>query len=129
MTIRTFLAALALATLICVAAWIAIAVSIDPYSASWTSLALFYFSLFLWVCGVLILLGFYIRYLLKPSALPYSLIAVSVRQAIILAIGLDAVLVLKGAHIFNWVNGIFLLFAMIFVESYFLSSPRSKNHK
>jgi hypothetical protein len=121
MTIRTFLSVIAFATLICFFVWLAVGVSVNPYLAGWKEIALFYFSLFLWISGIFILIGFYARYLLKPGALPYGLLATSARQALILAIAVSIFLALKSAHVFNWINGLFLAIAAVFAEGYFLS--------
>lgn len=121
MVIRTFLIAIASATLVCFLAWIAVGMYIDPGAADWLGFALFYSGLFLWICGFLVLIGFYARHFLAPEALPYYLLSIAVRQALIAAIALDIFLILKAAGVFNWISGIFLLIAVIFTEGYFLS--------
>lgn len=129
MTIKTFLAGIAAATVICFAAWFAVVGYIDPDTAGWASLTLFYFSLFLWIGGFFILAGFCLRRIFMPRGAPYALLAAAMRQAILAAAGIDVFLILKSAHMFNWINGTFLAISIIFTEIYFLSSPRSKNYK
>lgn len=122
MTIRTFLTGIAAATAVCLLVWLAIIVFTSPDESGWIILALFYFSLFLWLAGIFILGGFFARYFLRPKAMPYALLAVAVRQAIILALTMDIMLAMKGVKALGWVNGIFLLAAAIFIEGYFLSN-------
>jgi len=122
MTIRTFLLGIAAGSIACILVWLAIIIFTSPYESGWVILALFYFSLFLWLAGIFILGGFFARYFLRPDAMPYALLAIAIRQAIILAIVAVALLALKGVKALTWVNGIFLVVAAIFIESYFLSN-------
>jgi len=121
MTIKTFLVGIAIVTGLCFLAWLAVIMYIDPELAGWVGLILFYFSLFLWLCGFLILFGFYLRHLFSPKMIPYTVLSVSVRQAIILSLAANIFLILKGIKMLNNINGLFLLISVIFIESYFLS--------
>ncbi len=122
MTIRTFLSGIAAATAACLLVWLVIVIFASPYESGWIILALFYFSLFLWLAGIFILGGFFARYFLRPKAMPYALLATAIRQAIILALVIDVALLMKGIKSLNWINGILLFAAGIFIESYFLSN-------
>lgn len=122
MTIRTFLAGIAAVTLICFASWLSVIIFTDPQEVGWIILTLFYFSLFLWVCGVFILSGFYLRSFLNPHKMPYIIMAIAVRQAILFSLALVVLLVLKGLKILNLINGTLLLISVISVEGYFLSN-------
>ncbi|MBU4000057.1 hypothetical protein KKG29_02670 [Patescibacteria group bacterium] len=119
MTIKAFLAGTAAATAICFFAWLAIITATDPLKAGIVGFILFYFSLFLWLSGVFLLAGFYLRMAVRPNAIPFTLIAVSSRQAVFLSLFANALLVLKGLKILNLLNASFLLIAVIFIEAYF----------
>lgn len=129
MTIRTFLVGIAAVTLVCLAAWIAEVILIDPYRAGWVSLTLFYFSLFLWVCGALILGIYYVRSVLGDKAMPHVIVATAVRQAILAALALDVILILAGFKMLNWINGSLLVISAVFIESYFLTSYHERTRR
>lgn len=129
MTIRTFLTGIAVAAAACLLVWVAIVIFTSPYESGWVILTLFYFSLFLWLAGIVILAGFFARYILRPKAMPYALLAVAVRQAIIIALVTVIMLLLKGTKALSWVNGIFLLAAAIFIEGYFLSNNNEQRSR
>lgn len=119
MTIKAFLAGTAAATAICFFAWLAIITAIDPLKAGIVGFILFYFSLFLWLSGIFLLAGFYLRMAVRPNAIPFTLIAVSSRQAVFLSLFVNALLVMKGLKMLNLLNASFLLIAVIFIEAYF----------
>lgn len=119
MTIKAFLAGTAAATAICFFAWLSIVTAIDPAKTGIIGFILFYFSLFLWLSGVFLLAGFYLRMAVRPNAIPFTLIAVSSRQAIFLSLFANALLVMQGLKMLNLLNASFLLIAVIFIEAYF----------
>lgn len=122
MTIRSFLIGIAISTLICFLAWFAMIALSDPLSAGPGGLALFYFSLFLWLSGLLILAGFYLRFFLASPKMPFTMLSNAVRQAIIFALAADIFLIMKSAKILNLINAAFLIIAVIFIEAYYLNS-------
>ncbi len=121
MTIRTFLAGTAGATVICFLAWFAVITAFDPFKAGIIGFILFYFSLFLWLSGVFLLAGFYLRLAAKPGTMPFILITVSGRQAVFLSLFINILLILKGLKMINLFNAGFLSVAIIFLEAYFNS--------
>ncbi len=122
MTIRSFLVGIAISTLICFIAWFAVIALSDPAGAGIGGLFLFYFSLFLWLSGFLVLIGFYSRTIFAPKKMPFTVLSNSVRQAIIFALAVDILLILKSMRMLNSINIILLAIFVIFTESYYLSS-------
>lgn len=122
MTIRSFLVGIAISTLICFIAWFAVIALSDPAGAGIGGLFLFYFSLFLWLSGFLVLIGFYSRTVFAPKKMPFGVLSSSVRQAIIFALAIDILLILKSAQMLNSINAILLVIFIIFTEVYFLNS-------
>lgn len=122
MTIRSFLVGIAISTLICFMAWFAVVSLSDPSGAGIGGLFLFYFSLFLWLSGFFVLAGFYSRTIFSPNKIPFSVLSNSVRQAIIFALAINIILILKSAQMLNSINAILLAISVIFTESYYLSS-------
>lgn len=126
MTIRSFLVGIAISTLICFIAWFAAIALSDPAGAGIGGLFLFYFSLFLWLSGFLVLIGFYSRTIFAPKKMPFTILSNSVRQAIIFALAVDILLILKSMRMLNLINIILLAIFVIFTESYYLSSNHER---
>jgi len=122
MTIRSFLAGIAILTLICFISWFAVIALIEPDSAGIGGLLLFYLSLFLWLAGFMVLAGYYSRIIFSSPKIPFNILSNSVRQAIIFALAVDILLVLKSMQMLNSVNMILLAIFIIFTESYYLNS-------
>ncbi|MBU4579464.1 hypothetical protein KKB43_00415 [Patescibacteria group bacterium] len=122
MTIRSFLVGIAISTLICFIAWFAVIALSDPAGAGIGGLFLFYFSLFLWLSGFFVLIGFYSRTIFAPQKTPFNVLSNSTRQAIIFALAIDILLILKSMQMLNSINAILLIIFVIFTESYYLSS-------
>lgn len=122
MTIRSFLVGIAISTLICFIAWSAVIALSDPVGAGLGGLFLFYFSLFLWLSGFFVLIGYYSRTIFSPKKMPFGVLSNSVRQAIIVASAIDILLILKSMQMLNLVNLILLIIFVVFTEGYFLSS-------
>lgn len=127
MTIRMFLMGIFVATVICFFVWLAIIIFINPFESGSIILLLFYFSLFLWLVGSIALIVFFIRYFLQPRAIPYAILTMAIRQAIIFAFVAVIILALKGLKALSWANGFFLLIAAIFTEGYFLSNNNEQH--
>lgn len=129
MTIRSFLVGIAISTLICFIAWFAVIALSDPSDAGIGGLFLFYFSLFLWLSGFLVLIGFYSRTIFSPQKMPFNVLSNSVRQAIIFALAIDILLILKSIQMLNSVNAILLIIFVVFFEAYYLSSNHEYNRR
>lgn len=119
MTIRSFLVGIAISTLICFLAWFAVIALSDPQGAGTGGLFLFYLSLFLWLSGFFVLLGFYSRTIFSPKTMPFTVLSNSVRQAIIFALAIDVLLVLKSMKMLSSINIILLIIFVVFTESYY----------
>lgn len=129
MTIRSFLVGIAISTLICFIAWFAVIALSDPAGAGIGGLFLFYLSLFLWLVGFLVLIGFYSRTIFSPKKMPFSVLSNSVRQAIIIALSIDIALILKSMQMMNLINIILLIIFAVFTESYYLSSSHEHTRR
>ncbi len=113
---------IAISTLVCFLAWFAVIALIDPFDIEIGGLFLFYFSLFLWLAGFFVLIGFYFRTFFIPQKTPFGILSNSVRQAIIFALAIDIFLILKSLKMLNATNMILLIIFIIFTESYYLNS-------
>ena len=88
----------------------------DPKNSVNAVIFLLYASLFIWLCGLLLLAGYLVRKKIKPTVCHHSILAVAFRQAALLSGLLVAVLVCQSWKIFYWWMGLILLLMVLFLE-------------
>lgn len=93
---------------------------VDPDS-SWLSLLVFYLTLALSLIGTLTLLGYRVRQAASRGEESYDNLGVSLRQGILLTLGLIGVLFLQSLRLLNWWDGGLLVGFLILLEFFFLS--------
>ena len=90
-----------------------------------SNLIMFYFSVLgLFFCAFA-LLGFYTRRFFGSRELAGRYMAISLRQGLWLGIIVAGSLFLLSHKLFNGVNAIFLVLALVFLESYIISKNRT----
>ena len=121
MTLRSYLNLMIVATVLATASWFLVIYYIDPFKTGVIGLVLFYATLFFTLVGIFTVVGFKIRQRLLNNELIFSLIGLSFRQAIWLAIIIIGLLVMQGARILTWWDALLLTFSVVLLEAYFLS--------
>lgn len=128
MTLRQYLILMSMATGMCWVAWLAIILSIDPQTASFTIFAFFYLSLFVALIGTISVIGFIIkRLMIKNDEIVFRHVKRTFRQSIIIASLLVLALVLKQKNLLTWWNGIMLIILFIFLEGMVFTNRRYTN--
>lgn len=130
MTLRHYLLTLSSATAV---AWCAVGTMIaftDPAVIPPVVLAAFYACLWLALSGTFSVIGFLLRIsLLKKSFLLSHQVAVSFRQAIMLAALIIIALILKSRGLLDLPVAILMVTAMTLFEFFFLTSKRPSYNK
>lgn len=88
----------------------------DPKNASGVVIFLLYLSLFVWLCGLLLLAGYLVRKKMKSAVCHHSALAIAFRQAALLSGLLVAVLVCQSLKILYWWMGLILLSLVLGAE-------------
>ena len=121
MTLRSYLALMIFATIICALALATVLITVDPFSTNWLGFVLFYAALFLTVTGVFAILGFIIRFVFLRQRLAVKAVVVSFRQAFLTAFLITACLLLASQNLFSWLNVLLLIIGFSTLEFLLIS--------
>jgi hypothetical protein len=127
MSIRLYFILMSLTTAICWAGWGMIVVTMNAGHAGLLSLSLFYGSLFLSLVGTFSLLGFGVRVLARPEEVVIRHVRTSLRQGLLLALLVVAILVLQSYRYLYWWN-ILLVVAILGLLEVLALSYRTTSH-
>jgi hypothetical protein len=123
MTLRQYLTIMGVGTAL---AWSAVALivfGVNPTETSSAVFVIFYASLFLAVTGTLSVIGFLLRVLvLRKQYFISRQVAVSFRQAVLLASLTVGALVLQSKSLLSWWTAALMIAAMTVLEFFFISA-------
>ena len=119
MTLRNCLIGMGASAVLCFAAWIMILNNVDPATADWRGLSLFYLSLFFALVSFFTLLVFFVRSRISSKRPAFSQIGTSFRQGIFFSAALVGALILQSFRMLDWRNGLLLLVSILILEFYF----------
>jgi hypothetical protein len=120
---------MAMTTLVCWGAFVVVLFRIDPETGGSLALALFFLSAFFALWGTLSLCGFFIRYLVQRSTVPFKHIGISLRQALWFAILVCLTLFLVSQELLVWWMSFLLVIGLTVLEGFFLSRSKTTNHE
>lgn len=127
MTLKQYLAAMSLGTILCWVTWWLLISGTDPTVAPWFVFFFFYASLFLALLGTFTLLGFLWRISQqKHEEVLFRHVRKTFRQGVFFAFLVSMALYLKSNDLFNWWSTLLLILFLVTAESIFLS--RNKPH-
>ncbi len=126
MTLRQYLAWLAIGTLVSWGAWVLVITYLNPQTAGTTGMLFFYLSLFLSLSGTLTLLGFSWRYWRHRDEVLFRHVSISFRQGVLLALAVIVALWLKVSNLLTWWNLSLLIVGLTLLEFFWLSVRRTR---
>ena len=127
MKTKVYLFILFCITLFSLGFFILILFNVDPYNADILSQSAFFISLFIFIIGILTLIGFYVRVKITNNEVFYANFAPSVRQSILVALVIVGLLVLKTLQVLSWWDGAMFALAILLLELYFQNKQISNN--
>lgn len=116
MTLKKFLLSITGLTLLSLIIFLIIAFSIDPKQSNWAGFFLFYFSLFLFLSGILAIFGFTLRKKIVKNNFDFYLIKTSFRQSFLFSFLIIATLFMIAERLFSWLNIIILIIILTIIE-------------
>jgi hypothetical protein len=126
MTLNNYLLVMTVLTITAWTIFLFVASIIDPSSTNWLGFTLFYFSLFLSLSGLAILIGFIIRFIVLKKELAFNLVKVAFRQSFLFALFFVIALFLKANNLFNWLNLLLLVLIFSIFELFLISYKKAK---
>ncbi|MFH0829073.1 MAG: hypothetical protein V1907_02745 [Candidatus Kerfeldbacteria bacterium] len=128
MSLTRYLTIMGIGTAISSASWIIVLMFIDPETIGFVGVALFFVSFFLMIFGIASIVGFVVRRLFQRYEVAFKLVAISFRQAILIALMLSGTLFLQSRRLFTWWTSIPLLVFLSLVEAFFVARSSIGRH-
>lgn len=123
MTLRSYLILMGSGTAIAAGALALILATVDPEKASGAVFAIFYACAFLSITGLLSIIGFTARvFLLDKRMFISQEVAVSFRQATLIAALAVGTMYLQGKGQLNWWTSVLMIAVMTLLEFFFISA-------
>ncbi|MDF1498377.1 MAG: hypothetical protein P1P85_03435 [Patescibacteria group bacterium] len=110
MTLRTCILGMVISTFLCFVSLILILIYIDPETAGFIAVILFFLVLFLFLSGFFAVFGFYLRIKLLKNKTGFHQIGVAFRQGIFLSLIFTGMLVLQSFEmLYFWSVALFII--------------------
>lgn len=121
MSLTAYIWSLILSTVLALGAWLFVLFIIDPYEAGIIGQIFFYFSLWLFLMGMLvnILVWLRVRFLGGENAI--ETMGLSFRQGLLLALLVVSIIMLNAYNYYTWWICLLILAGIFLIELYFLS--------
>ena len=124
MSLKQLIITIIIATALCWASWLLVIFEVDPTTAGFYGLLIFYASMFLSLLGLFFLIGFGLRKLFNRREMEYKLVGTSFRQSFFFAAAVAGFFFLQSKYLLTWWNSIMLIAALVILEFFFLSYRR-----
>lgn len=128
MSLSRYLTIMGIGTAIAAASWVMVLLFLDPQSSGMVGHALFFVSFFLTMFGITSIVGYMARRIFQRREVPFKLVAISFRQAILLGLLLTGSLFLQSRHLFTWWTSLLLLTFLTLIESFFVARSATGRH-
>lgn len=127
MTLKGSLGIIALVFALGVASLGLVLFRMNPYSAKYLSLSLFYISFFMATAGLFILVGFVVRFFARRRDEEfYNPMNVSLRQGILLSLCLTGLLGFQSLHTLSFLDAAILVLIILLIEVYCIAKERTE---
>jgi hypothetical protein len=110
-----------LGTLLALAAWILVIFYTDPEKGGAPAKFIFYFTFFLFLAGIFILMLSFLRRKFGGGGVVLSDLGTSFRQGMLLSLLVIALLVLQSFRFLTWWDGLLSVAGIFLIELYFLT--------
>lgn len=126
MTLKNYIFAMTVLTIVCWVLFSFVVGIVDPFNTNWIGFLLFYLTLFVSLIGTASILGLVLRFYFSKNEPIFNLVKNSFRQSFLIASFLTIALVLKAQGYFSWINIILLVIIFTILE-FFLREKKTNN--
>lgn len=121
MTLKSYLWGMRLSTFLALATWGLATYYIDPEKGGIPGRFIFYFTFFLFLSGVFVLILSFLRRRFGKNGVVLSDLGVSFREGILLALLVVILFILQSFRVLIWWDGLLVVAGIFLVELYFLT--------
>ncbi len=129
MTLKNYLTAMSLTTVLCWGIFIFIVSIVNPEETNYIGFILFYLSLFFSLMGTIGILGFFIRFIILKNKLVVYAVKNAFRQSFLLSFFLIILLFLFSQNLITYINLTLLIILFLILEIIFSSVKKNKKNK
>ncbi len=126
MSARIFTFLIVISTVISFFSWLITLSRFDPEKIAFLGFLIFYFSLFLWLSGLIFLFTNFLKKIFFKKQLLYYRVRNSVRHAIFFSILILIWAFLKSQNLFRWWNILTLIIILTLLEFFFISCQKQQ---
>lgn len=119
MNLKSYLFAIFVGILVALGIWLLIFFNIDPFKADFITIGAFFASLFLWLWGLLALLGFYLKVWLGNKEVIYANLPIALRQTALISLIIVGLLIFQTLRVLTWWVGGILVLVILLLELFF----------
>ena len=116
---RGIFAILVFSTIVSLAFFLIIFFFVNPFTANWLLVLVFYIDIIILATSVLAITFLYFRIKFSEGKTNFLPISVSIRQAFLVSIAVVGILLLKAGRILNIWDAALLILAVILIEFYY----------
>lgn len=106
-------------TLFSLGFFILILSNINPFDSDILTISMFFVSLFIFITGILTLIGFYIRVRVSNNEIFFANFKPSLRQATLFSLALIGILIFQSLKVLTWWDALMLTLSILLIELYF----------
>lgn len=128
MPLSRYLIIMGISTAIAAASWVIVILFLDPTVSGPIGLTLFFVSFFLTIFGIASVVGYTVRRLFQRREVAFRLVAISFRQAILVALLLTVSLFLQSRRLFTWWTSLALVAFVTLLEAFFVARSGTDRH-
>jgi len=121
MTLKSYLWGIRFSTFLAFIAWGLVVFCADPERGGTVVKFVFYFTLFLFLSGIFILMLSFLRRKLGKDGIVLSDLGMSFRQGMLLALLVAVLLILQSFRFLVWWDGLLVVAGIFLIELYFLT--------
>ena len=121
MTLKSYLWGMRSSTFLALVAWVLVIFHTDPETGGVSAKFIFYFTLFLLLSGVFILMLSFLRRKFGKNGVVLSDLGMSFREGMLLSLLVVILLVLQSLRFLAWWDGLLAVAGIFLIELYFLT--------
>lgn len=121
MSLRLYLFGLFVTIIISFSLWLLLLFNVNPYLAPTWIIFTSYFTLFLFICGIFSIIGFYAKVWVSNREVIFSHLLPTLRQSAILSLIITGLLLLQQIKVLNWWVACLFITSLIMLELFFRS--------
>lgn len=126
MSLKKYLILMTIACILCWGGWSLVLFLVNPFSAGWIGIVLFYTALFLGLASLFSIVGFVVRFVIIKHEFAYKHVRTAFRQGLMFSLLVVGALFLQAEKLLVWWNLILMIVLLGVIEYAFIVKEGNK---